>query len=82
MITREVNLVYSTSVRKKNPFKYINCSIRDIYVCLSKEFDIVIRKLDSLSKLKKNTLRLNTQSNNNSVPKHYYYGSRKLNGIL
>ena len=45
------------------------------------KLDIVIRKLDSLSKFK-NAIRLNSQSNKISVPKLYYYGSRKLNVIL
>ena len=45
------------------------------------KLDITIRKLDSLSKFK-NAIRLNSQSNKISVPKLYYYGTRKLNVIL
>jgi hypothetical protein len=45
------------------------------------KLDIVIRKLDSLSKFK-NAIRLNSQSNKISVPKLYYYGPRKLNVTL
>jgi hypothetical protein len=45
------------------------------------KLDIAIRKLDSLSKFK-TAIRLNSQSNNISVPKLYYYGPRKLNVII
>ena len=40
------------------------------------------QKIDSLSKLKKNALRINSQTNKVSVPKLYYYGFRILNVSL
>jgi hypothetical protein len=40
------------------------------------------QKIDSLSKFKKNALRINSQTNKVSVPKLYYYGSRILNVSL
>ena len=40
------------------------------------------QKIDSLSKFKKNALRINSQTNKVSVPKLYYYGPRMLNVSL